>query len=66
MQDYRTYLDQNHFYNLFYSSCLLYIPTLYAIYLNKLDHLFLVGGTCLTSLLRWGVSCEYNISKHRP
>ena len=54
MQDYRTYLDQNHFYNLFYSSCLLCIPTLYTIYLNKLDHLFLVGGTCLTSMLRWG------------
>lgn len=54
MENYRTYLEQTHFYNLFYSSSLLCIPTLYTIYLNKLDHLFLIGGTCLTSLLRWG------------
>ena len=52
MQDYRTYLEQNHFYNHFIAHAYYAYSTLYTIYLNKLDHLFLVGGTCLTSLLR--------------
>ena len=53
MQDYSLIWNKIIFI-IYFIAHVLCIPTLYTIYLNKLDHLFLVGGTCLTSLLRWG------------
>ena len=52
--NYRDYLNKNYFHYLLYTSSSLLIPTLCSIYYNSLDHFFLIAGTFLTSILRWG------------
>ena len=50
---YRDYLNDNYFHYLFYSATTFIFPSLYALYLNKIDHFLLFFLTFVTSILRW-------------